>query len=482
MGLFSPVKRPEPILPDSTLDEDLQNSADDADLTLYFVNMVVVSATDLPNVDMALVGKTDAYCEVAVGGVHDRTRMVKDDLNPVWNERMSFFVPKKPEAMTFAVRDRDTKNKDDDVGTAEFEFGSFFEIGGSYEGSLDLTTPGGDQKGTIQINVKCRTLRPVETEIKLGYAEKQLDCLGRHQSATESALDESEELRKQVVGELDAKEQEVLQKAAELEEAVTAHNKELSEKDQALLDRAQEIEAKIQEKEEAEVARREEELKRQEAETKLTAAEEEILAKAELLEEKERTNKEALTEKEKEILDMADKLELKEKAHENIQERLSQVENLKAEVENELTSKEKIIQEQARRLEVEAREHGEALSKKELELLEKAKALEERDEAARKAQERQDESDAALAKLGKEHGELVASLERSLKEQAEQLELSSKEHGESLGKKDQKILEQAKALEEAEAELQKLREEKTDLKTALANAVEAAGCAQCVVM
>ena len=79
----------------------------------------------------------------------------------------------------------------------------------------------------------------------------------------------------------------------------------------------------------------------------------------------------------------------------------AQVEALKVEVENELTSKEKIIQEQAKQLEVKARENLVALSEKDKELLEKAAALEERDAATKEAQKLQDEANAQLALLQK---------------------------------------------------------------------------------
>ena len=68
-GLFQPVKRPDPILPDSTLDEDLQNAADEANLTLYMVSVVVVGAKDLPNEDTKFIGKSDPYCVVTVGEI-----------------------------------------------------------------------------------------------------------------------------------------------------------------------------------------------------------------------------------------------------------------------------------------------------------------------------------------------------------------------------------------------------------------------------
>lgn len=412
-SFFKPVERPKPLTPDSTLDQDLQNSADDANLTLYFVNMVVVKATNLPNTDYAvLMDKTDPYAVVTIGQISDRTPTINDVLNPVWNERMSFFVPQKPATMQIRVMDTNSTLQDDHVGNAEFEFGSFFEIGGFFEGELPLKSPKGADAGSIHINLKCRTLKPVETEIKLGYAQKQLECLGLQQDATVAALDESEELRKQVVGELGTKEQEVLKKAKELEEAVTKHDKELSVKDQELLDRAQEIERKIQEKEEAEVARRQAELKEKEAALKLTEAEKEILAQADLLEAKERDNADALTAKEKEILAVADKLEEKEKLGKAVQERLEQVEALKTEVENELTSKDKIIQQQAKDLE-RLQASGEELTKKEQEIVQQAKLLDEKDAAAKEAQKKQDAVYKELDEMRKENEALQQRAEQA---------------------------------------------------------------------
>jgi len=215
--LFQPVKRPDPILPDSTLDDDLQNAADEVNLTLYMINVVVVGATDLPNKDTKFIGKSDPYCVVTVGGVSDRTPTIQNDLNPVWNEKMPFFIAKKPEKMTLEVFDEDNVGDDDICASTEFEFGSFFEVGDTFEGELPLTISTGQQKGSLTINVKCRTLKPFETEVKLGHAYKELYCLGKEKDATVEALDESEELREQVVGDLSKKDQEILEIAEMLE-------------------------------------------------------------------------------------------------------------------------------------------------------------------------------------------------------------------------------------------------------------------------
>ena len=132
----------------------------------------------------------------------------------------------------------------------------------------------------------------------------------------------------------------------------------------------------------------EKELQNQEAETKLTEAEEKILEKAKELERKELENADASTVKEKEILFlMADNLEVKEQAYEKTQKRIKQIEGLKAEIENELTSEETIILLQANELK---RKEKEGIAK---------------DIVAKAAQKKQDENEEELTRLrrGYEH-------------------------------------------------------------------------------
>jgi len=389
---------------DTTLDTELENAADDANLTLYFINMVVIGASDLVNED-TVFDKSDPYCEVRVGEISDRTEIVENDPNPVWNEKMSFFVPKKPNFITFHIFDDDSKkkgiggNKDDDLGFAKLDIDELFMTNDSYEGELELEDV---KSGSISIKVKCRVLKPIETEVKLGFVEKCLVGKGKDLVATVVALDESEKLREEALDELSATEQEVIRKAEELEEKQSLHQTELTTKEKNILDQAQVIEDKIQQYEEAQVVLMETEIKKKEVETRLTKAEEKILEKAHELEFKEKENAEALTTKEKEILVAAEKLEEKECAYEYIQMRMKQIEGLKTEVENELTSKENIILQQAENLKKKENEHSEELSKAEKKLIEKSTELEARDVISKASQKKQDENQSDLDRLKQE--------------------------------------------------------------------------------
>lgn len=421
--LFSRVSRPPPVVPDTTLDEELGKAADDANLTLYFINLAVVSASDLINTDFALIDKSDPYCEVHVGGLVQKTETIQNDLNPVWNEKMNFFVAEKPDKIVFRVMDTNDNQKDDFLGEAEFEFGDMFEKGGTFEGELKLNNV---KKGKVRVTMRCRFMKPIETEIKLSYVERQLEGKGKEHEATVVALDESEKLREEAIDELSVKEQEIIKQADDLAEKQKLHETELTEKEKEILDQAQAIEQKIQDYEEAQVALRETELKKKEVETKLTEAEKEILRKAEELEVKERENADALTAKEKEILAAGDKLEEKERAHNEVQTKLEQTEALKVEVENELTAKERVIQDQAKQIELKEAENADALSEKEKEILEAGKALAERDAAARDAQKKQDSAQTELDASRKDRERLEGDIrEATRKQEQKQAEVDS---------------------------------------------------------
>lgn len=424
---FQRIARPDAVVLETSLDTELEKAVEGGNLTLYFIHLVVIKAADLINADVGFNNTSDPYCVVTVGEISDRTEVIKNDLNPTWNEKMSFFVPKKPEFLTFCVFDDDSKNtfssKDDELGSAKLEIGDHFAKtnGSSYEGEVQLENV---NTGSIFIKVTCRVMKPIETEVKLGFSKLQLEGKEQEREATVRALDESEQLREDAINELGAKEQEVIRTAEELAEKQRLHQTELTAKEKSILDHADIIEEKIQKYEEARVALLETEMKKKEAETKLTAAEEKILEKAQELARKEVENAEALTAKEQQILAAADALEEKERAHEDARKRMAQIEGLKTEVENELTSKETIILQQAAELKQREEEGREALTKAEQHLLEKSKELEAKDAVAKIAQKKQDENEDKLTLMKREDENKqkeIDNLKKLNKELAEEL-------------------------------------------------------------
>lgn len=166
-------------------------------------------------------------------------------------------------------------------------------------------------------------------------------------------------------------------------------------------------------------------------ETKLTAAEEKILDKAKELEK----SADALTAKDEEILAAARELEDKERAHESTRQRIAQIEGLKAEIESELTAKEKIILLQADELRRKEEEGKAALTKAEQKILEQSRALEERKNAAAVAQKKQDDNEGELARLRLELSQLKGrneTLDEELREARADLREMEEERSRSL--------------------------------------------------
>jgi len=485
---FRRVARPAAVVPETTLDTELEKAVDDASLTLYFINLVVRKASDLISTDLGFNNASDPYCVVTVGEISDRTETIKNDLNPVWNEKMSFFVPKQPEFLTFALFDDDSTktfaSKDDELGDVQFRIGHLFARGSSWDGELHLLHV---ETGSLHIHVTCRVLRPIATEVTLDYTQRQLHGKEREREATVRALDESEQLREEAIHELGATEQEVIRQAARLAERQRVHQTELTAKETHLLDQAQIIEEKIQMYEEAQVALLETESKKKEAETKLTAAEKKVVETATLLKVKERENAEALTHKEKKILAAADQLKQKERDYEEAQRRIQQIEGLKAEVDNELTSKEQIILQQAEELQQKEKEGREALTSAEQKLLQQSKLLEAKDAAAQLAQKKQEDNEDRLTRLTQadqqKQDEIVAlqRRHRAAEEQQRQemtaVTQQNKENEEqqqqemtALHKRNRELEEE---LREAKDELKELHDKKAQLMSGFCNS---SGC------
>ncbi|XP_022925551.1 protein C2-DOMAIN ABA-RELATED 4-like [Cucurbita moschata] len=73
------------------------------------------------------VRSSDPYVVIKMGKQKLKTRVIKKDVNPVWNEDLTLSVsdPKIPIKLT--VYDHDKFSKDDKMGYAEFDIKSFIE-------------------------------------------------------------------------------------------------------------------------------------------------------------------------------------------------------------------------------------------------------------------------------------------------------------------------------------------------------------------
>merc|ERR1712194_290653 len=115
------------------------------------VRVTVVSAQGLRNADW--VGKSDPYCVCEVIGKPDvkfMTPTVDDNLNPTWNHEDEVTGYQAPDALTFAVKDKDPLKADDILGCVSLPYGSFKD---GYEGELELSQTGDGITSSLFVKV-----------------------------------------------------------------------------------------------------------------------------------------------------------------------------------------------------------------------------------------------------------------------------------------------------------------------------------------
>ncbi|KAK7358125.1 hypothetical protein VNO77_00046 [Canavalia gladiata] len=80
-------------------------------------------------VDLAVrdVSTSDPYVVVKMGKQKLKTRVIKKDVNPEWNEDLTLSVTEPIEPINLTVFDHDTFSKDDKMGDAELDISPYIE-------------------------------------------------------------------------------------------------------------------------------------------------------------------------------------------------------------------------------------------------------------------------------------------------------------------------------------------------------------------
>ncbi|KAK9902396.1 hypothetical protein M0R45_001635 [Rubus argutus] len=73
------------------------------------------------------VRSSDPYVVIKMGKQKLKTRVVKKNVNPEWNEDLTLSISDSSLPIHIAVYDKDTFTLDDKMGDAEFEIGPFLE-------------------------------------------------------------------------------------------------------------------------------------------------------------------------------------------------------------------------------------------------------------------------------------------------------------------------------------------------------------------
>eukprot|EP00475_Leptophrys_vorax_P027335 TRINITY_DN38990_c0_g1_i1.p1 TRINITY_DN38990_c0_g1~~TRINITY_DN38990_c0_g1_i1.p1 ORF type:complete len:335 (-),score=85.72 TRINITY_DN38990_c0_g1_i1:14-1018(-) len=87
-----------------------------ADLAIYRYVVHVIRGVDLINTDR--LSKSDPYVIVSTGGITNRTNVIDNNLNPVWNERFIFNLD-SPQEIHFEIYDKDKTGHDDFMGACK---------------------------------------------------------------------------------------------------------------------------------------------------------------------------------------------------------------------------------------------------------------------------------------------------------------------------------------------------------------------------
>ncbi|KAL8160999.1 hypothetical protein V2J09_012488 [Rumex salicifolius] len=100
-----------------------------------FVGLVSVKVVRGTNLAVRDVLSSDPYVIISLGHQSVKTRVVKNNLNPVWNEKLMLAIPDHVPPLKLLVYDKDTFKADDFMGEAEVDIEPLVAFAKAYERS-----------------------------------------------------------------------------------------------------------------------------------------------------------------------------------------------------------------------------------------------------------------------------------------------------------------------------------------------------------
>ncbi|KAH6766506.1 Calcium-dependent ARF-type GTPase activating protein family [Perilla frutescens var. hirtella] len=138
-----------------------------------FVGLVKVNIIRGTNLVVRDMVSSDPYVVLSLGNQSMKTKVIKNNINPVWNECLMLSIPENIPPLKFLVYDKDTFSTDDFMGDAEIDIEPLLSAARATESSSK-----GDgsaitfQPGRVK-QVVCITLQNVEH----GALEIELECV-----------------------------------------------------------------------------------------------------------------------------------------------------------------------------------------------------------------------------------------------------------------------------------------------------------------
>ncbi|KAI4370462.1 hypothetical protein MLD38_018815 [Melastoma candidum] len=105
-----------------------------------FIGLIKVNVVKGTNLAVRDVMTSDPYVILALGQQSVKTRVIKNNLNPVWNESLMLSIPDNIPSLKVLVYDKDTFKADDFMGEAEIDIQPLFSAAKAYENS-SITEP-----------------------------------------------------------------------------------------------------------------------------------------------------------------------------------------------------------------------------------------------------------------------------------------------------------------------------------------------------
>ncbi|XP_074567815.1 putative ADP-ribosylation factor GTPase-activating protein AGD11 isoform X1 [Curcuma longa] len=100
-----------------------------------FVGLIKVDVIRGTNLAIRDVVTSDPYVILSLGHQSMRTRVIKSNLNPIWNEKLMLSIPDPIPPLKLQVYDKDTFSTDDRMGEAEIDIQPLVAAAKAYENS-----------------------------------------------------------------------------------------------------------------------------------------------------------------------------------------------------------------------------------------------------------------------------------------------------------------------------------------------------------
>ncbi|XP_021682764.1 probable ADP-ribosylation factor GTPase-activating protein AGD11 [Hevea brasiliensis] len=123
-------------------DSECKNSKKSTSMAgmVEFIGLIKVNVVRGTNLAVRDVVTSDPYVILALGHQSVKTRVIKNNLNPVWNESLMLSIPEDIPPLKLLVYDKDTFSTDDFMGEAEIDIQPLVAAAKAYETST-ITEP-----------------------------------------------------------------------------------------------------------------------------------------------------------------------------------------------------------------------------------------------------------------------------------------------------------------------------------------------------